>query len=87
MVAVWLEDSPFKAKQRDANSRRAASYAVSPSTLIGSGLAASLGALLGAILMLASIQTGNGLQSLVATRRNAPMGAVLRFTGGDHLGS
>lgn len=87
MASAWFKDDRFKAKRSDANYRQAVNYAALHSILIASGLAASLVALRGGILILASTTAGNGLRSPVAMRRNVQMAVVLPFTGGDRLGS
>lgn len=87
MASAWFRDDPSKAKRGDANYRQAVSYAALHSTLIASGLAASLAALRGGILTPASTTVGNGLRSLVAMRRNVQMAVVLPSTGGDRLES
>lgn len=77
----------LRLNEGDINHRRAVSYAALRLILIASGLAASLVALRGGILILASTTAGNGLRSLVAMRRNVQMAAVLLSTEGDRLGS
>lgn len=87
MASAWLKDDPFKAKRGNANYRQAVSYAALHSTLIASGLVASLAALRGEILIPASTTAGNGLRSLVAMHKNVRMAVVLPSTEGDRLAS
>lgn len=77
----------LRLNEGDANYRQAVSYAALHSTLIASGLAVSLAALRGEILILASITAGNGLRSRVAMHKSVQMAAVLPSIEGDRLES